>query len=47
VGSDKFKTKGTKYSDAIADSLGVILPNFGSSDLAPKTSIRPKARPTD
>jgi hypothetical protein len=47
VGSDKFKTKGTKYSDAIADSLGVILPNFGSSALAPKTSIRPKARPTD
>ena len=47
VGSDKFKTKGKKYSDAIADSLGVILPNFGSSDLAPKTSIRPKARPTD
>ncbi len=45
VGSDKFKTKGTKYSDAIASVLGVSLPKFGSSDLAPKTSLRPKARP--
>ena len=45
VGSDKFKTKGTKYSDAIASVLGVKLPKFGSSDLAPKTSLRPKARP--
>jgi hypothetical protein len=43
VGSDKFKTKGTKYSDAIASTLGVTLPNFGSS--APLTSLRPKARP--
>lgn len=43
VGSDKFKTKGTKYSDAIASTLGVTLPSFGSS--APLTSLRPKARP--
>ena len=45
VGSDKFKTKGTKYSDAIASVLGVSLPKFGSSDLAPQTSLRPRARP--
>jgi len=48
-GTDAFGTKGSKYYNAITNSLGIpqLTPKAEESDLAPKESIRPVASPEE